>query len=36
VAGAAFAKDDELGIDLIAPVPTGANCVTPAHRAAGR
>jgi hypothetical protein len=32
VAGAAtFAKDDKLGVDLIVPVPTDANCVTPAE-----
>jgi hypothetical protein len=34
VAGATFAKDDKLGVDPITPVPTGANCVTPADRAA--
>jgi hypothetical protein len=36
VAGATFAKDDKLGVDLVAPVPTGAKCVTPTYRAAGR
>jgi hypothetical protein len=35
VASATFAKDDKLGVDLVAPVPTGAKCVAPAHRAAG-
>jgi hypothetical protein len=36
VAGAMFAKDDKLGVDLVAPVPTGAKCFTPPYRAAGR